>query len=334
MRTPSSPRVKSRYQDQGHTVSDASIPNIRVHIRDSSQTELHDVIEAAVTLSNPSLQPFGPDTADSLPNDELVESLGFPQPNLGQDVDNEHIDSLPVPRIIEPSGETLMTVYEPIKYTPSALSAGAECNFWDVPCSDTARMVPLPLYISTPPRPCSRLSTDQEHTRFSLLPYADLFDFSMYNSISRDSFPQFSFGDLPPDVTTSSTPGTKADSTLRPSEIAYRNRYRSSAYSKPTGPYFWKPLTTPIKSSSVFSSSDRQQLREISLNSVGFDSPLAERMRDATGIRDSTFSMYSQSSASSVDLCKSAEGRRTRLHSACDDLSRWTDEEFMKLVLE
>ena len=333
LRTPGSCRIKPRYQEQTHAAPDVAIPNIHIQNWDNPQPTLPDVhtsslaftvspspsvppalnasaittspllfTEAPITPSNPPPETFGLDTAVSLPNDELVESHECLQP--AQDVDNEQIHGLPVPPIIESSGEILMPAFEPIKYTPSVLSAGYESNFWDIPFSDTARMVPLPLCTSTPPRPCSPLSIDQKHMRLSLLPYADLFDFSMYNSMSQDSFDQFSFGDLPP---APSIPAT-ADPTPRPSEIAYRDRYRNSAYSEPTGPYSFKSVTMPLSSeqaSNGFASSDRKHLREISLNSIGFNSPLiTKRMSGvpATGICDSTFSTYSQSSASSVDL--------------------------------
>lgn len=283
---------------------------------------------ASTVLPSPSVPP-------------ALDDHAITSPSLGQDVGDGQQDSTTTP-IIESSRDILMVTFEPIKYAPSALSALSECSFLDTPSDDAARMVPLPLYTSTPPRPCSRLSTDQKHTRLSLLPYTDLFDFSMYNSrLSQDTFDQFSFGDLPPDVTTPLAPATEADPTPYPPEIAYRDRYRNPAYSKPTGPYFYKPVSTPVKpvsASNRFSSSDRKHryLGEISLNSIAFNSPLAKSMSgvSATDICDSSFSTYSQSSV--VLSMKSLEDIGTRLHSACDDVSRciWTDEEFMKLVLE
>lgn len=367
-----SSRVKPRHQDEkqltGHSVSEPSIPSIRVQNRENTQSKLSDMqplsnkpvstvspsssvplaldtyattspfMEPSSTPSNPLLEALSQEFTVFLRHGELVGSHECPRPNLGQDVGSGERQDFPGPSIFESSTEVPKSTFEPIRYAPSALSAVSECNFWDIPSDDPARMVPLPLFTSTPPKPCSRLSTDQTNTRLSLLPYTDLFDFSMYNSrVSQDDCDGFYFGRLPPDITTPLSPATEPNPTSQVSEIAYRDRYRNSAYSKPTGPY--NPASTPVKvvpASNRFSSSVRKRLRDISLNSIAFNSPLTKRI-SANDVCDSSFSMYSQSSAPSVDLStKSLEDITTCLHSACDNLSRciWTDEEFMKLVLE
>jgi len=344
--TPRSYLVEPRYQDEKqrrrHAVSVFSVPNICIQNWDNPQSKSPDVHQplSSTPVSTVSPLPSAPlaqDVSapsipeailpDAPPHNEAVEVNGL---SIDQRVDGHGRDS--AEPLIESSGEIFKMSFEPMMYPLSALSALSDCNFSDILCGDTAsaRMVPLPLYTSTPPRPHP---TEQKDTRLSLLPYADLFDFSMYSSrVSHDSFDGFSFGALPPDVP-SWAPTTEVDPTpSQPSEIAYRDRYRNSAYSEPTGPHCRKPATTPIgPASNYFSLSDRKHLRELSLNCINSNSPLARRMSgvSAASVRDSSFSKYSQSSASSGDLTmKCLEDIGTFAYVGC------ADEGFLKLVLE
>ncbi|GLB37440.1 hypothetical protein LshimejAT787_0404910 [Lyophyllum shimeji] len=103
---------------------------------------------------------------------------------------------------LEPWERGLQAIPGPIQYTSTALSG----LFWDPPSHSTqgaARMVPMPLYTNTPPRPVSPVPVPPK-PRLSLLPYPDLFDFAMYDSrASYTSTAHFAFGDFPADMTAS-----------------------------------------------------------------------------------------------------------------------------------
>ena len=344
------PCAEPRYEDENHrrrlVISELSIPDICIQNWDNPRFKLPDtqkrsprllasttpsdipVVPAVMDLHatplysslhaetsafpNVSLKPSVMDTVGCSPQKEHVESHGCSQFNLTLDAERQASNA--EPQIIQSVEEKFTVTFEPIKYAHSALSAISECNLWDVPSYDAARMVPLPLYTSTPPRPCSQLSTKQTDTCLSLLSYAELFDFSMYNSrISQDNLlVDFTFGDLPSDVVASLAPPPEVDLIPHFFEVNHQDLDRSPMNSQSTALYVCKSAETPVKSALASSRfpSHRKHLREISSNLIAFNSSLEKRTSSVSftsNFRDSSFSMYSQSSASSLNLSRSLE---------------------------
>jgi hypothetical protein len=229
--------------------------------------------------------------------------------------------------------------FEPIRTCPpSALSAVSE-PFYDPPSSVApATMVPVPSF-TNPSRESSGFSKDH-NTRFSLLPYPDLFDFAIYDTrASQESSAGFRLSLLPADMTVA------PDSPIisRPAAAASRDQYRSSAYSRLAG--LCAPTKTNIANvkpvaalSGHILMRPRRQRGELPLASIPFNtSQRAPQTSTPTAIKfqDSLF-MYSDSSpGSSGDWnVASLDDINMRLRDACNDLSRcmWTEEEFLRIV--
>lgn len=224
------------------------------------------------------------------------------------------------------------TTFEPVPYQSSALSA-VSVFLSDPPSNhadDPARMVIMPLYTSTPPRPSlSRISLDQRKSRLSLLPYPDLFDFSMYLSrLSHESVSGFRLSGLPPDIT---FPLDFAPTSVPP-VITYHDRYRSAVFSRHSGQC---TPTKPNSNANVFCNrtlSQHQQhpIGDISMSSIRFNSPLYPRALAHMKSRSPHISPDTSGEWNILSL----DDISLRLRMACEDLSRcmWTEEEFLKIV--
>ncbi|TFK73264.1 hypothetical protein BDN72DRAFT_834927 [Pluteus cervinus] len=247
-------------------------------------------------------------------------------------------------------------------YDVSPLSARTTTTLWDsVSSKPDLDSVPLPLFTSTPPLrsgdPPPELKVDfgsetdfSRYSYFSPIPYADLFDFNMYNS-GRSAAEKTSIlsGEsstpsvLPRSISLeifASSPGPSILSAYSPDKVKERDLYRPAAYSRrfpvgtgsaPTSPTRSTKSETGVPEYSKKASSSKRSPIPVER----FHEFLAESPKD---LREALLARLQEMSdmidnSQDWDLI-STEGMSERLREACMDRSRanWTHDEFLKII--
>ncbi|KAG5638308.1 hypothetical protein H0H81_000726 [Sphagnurus paluster] len=219
---------------------------------------------------------------------------------------------------IEAPGEIFHSAVEPIRYPVSNFGG----LFWDPPSSyfanNAARMVPMPLYTQTPPRLTPTTPIAPKH-RASLLPYPDLFDFSMYHSrVSKGSTVDLSFEGLLPDFTSAFD---KPHHAKIPGDTVQSRYYERNPEPE---------LFSRVNSRTSFSSCEFEiQDHDLPMHPKSLSLSLSTEDLAKTWGRPTYSSdiLDHRSFLSSDDIS-------IRLRIACGDLSQcvWTEEEFLQII--
>lgn len=356
LRRPTLTRSNTRYQDRekryGMNV-DIALAQPEICIEDWSSPEiplsdLQDPTSSTVSSPGSTLTPTPAENPSSAPSSPLAAcTLDFGKDSMGEkhtevetislgNEDAAAINSQDLVGQLPLHAEKIKLTFEPIPRIPNAHSAVRDF-FYDPPSNAApASMVPLPLFTNSPSLESSGFSK-AHNTRFSLLPYPDLFDFAMYDTrASQESSIGFCFSFLPGDVTVA----PESPVVLGPATVTYRDQYRNSAYSRLNG------LCTPTKTNPVNAkvtpSSDRivprsrKHLGELPLASISFNTPTRiPRTSTPTTLKlQDSLSLYSSPNSSGDWNIMSLDEVSMRLREACNDLSKcvWTEEEFLRII--
>ncbi|KAJ7780998.1 hypothetical protein B0H16DRAFT_1710251 [Mycena metata] len=262
-----------------------------VQEEEEKEVEVHSADNSSSSLESTVLQSSDIQTAPTVVPAELqdvpdLDSAAKSSANLDDEVSTD------APAVLE----SAILSFSVGHYPSNAMSAVSGL-LWDPPAFSISHSTPLPDVATSPRRHRPQSTTFLTVRRDSLVPYPDLFDFSMYDRrVSQDSFGQAI--ELSPMALPE--PSDKKRPVSIYDVVLERNRYRGAAYS------------ACIPSSVRRSSSPRRQPLASTLNlgsgAVGFNAISKKAEKDDGDVA-------------------------AQFLLACDELSRceWTEEEFMTM---